>query len=180
MTDRGFGALNDAHDELTELFSLHQECLVAGELTSARDLLDAYRALLQLHMHHEEQLVMPIYLRAESPRWPEELYTGQHDKLLALLERAGAALARVDGTGPWRRNVIEVLDIQSTFKNLVEHHHLAEDQAFYPTADAESTGDERARILATCAAQWTEASAANRALVDRARAALAGADARRT
>jgi hypothetical protein len=179
MTRRGFGALNDAHEELGEMFLLHQECLVAGHFELARELLGAYRSMIQLHMRHEEQLVMPIYLRAENPRWPQELYTGQHEKLLALLDRAEGVLKDAHKAGAWRRTSIEILDIQSTFKNLVEHHHLAEDQAFYPTADAESTEDERARIVDECAAQWAEASAANGGVVERVRAAL-DADARLT
>ena len=176
----GFGSLNDAHAELGELFLVHQECLLIGEIALAREVLAAYRSALRLHMQHEEELVMPIYLRAESPRWPEELYTGQHEKLLALLDRVEAALTPLDRAGVWRRAVIEVLEIETSFKHLVDHHHLAEDQAFYPTADAESTEAERARIVEACRAQFTAASTASRDVVERARRSLEADGARRT
>jgi hemerythrin-like domain-containing protein len=152
-----FGSLNGAHEDLDEVFALHQECLLGGCIDQARRLLDTYRSLIELHIRHEEDRVLPVYSRAANKRWPEELYTGQHQKIRALLDRIEGHL---DGfrVGPgWRRRVLELLEVETTLKHLIEHHHLAEDQAFYPTADANSDDSERTRIIAECEGEWRAA-----------------------
>ncbi len=66
---------------------LHQECLMVGAFEVARDVLCEYRRLIVVHMEHEEGVVLPVYARAKTTRWPAEMFTGQHKKIRALLDR---------------------------------------------------------------------------------------------
>lgn len=173
MTQRvTFAELNRAHDDLAELLWLHQECLVAGAFGPARDLLQAYRRLIELHIAHEEEDVLPLYARAETQRWPAEMFTGQHKKLLALLDRIEpmlASLRRVDG---WRRGVITALETETTLKHLLEHHHLAEDQALYPIAEEHASDEELAQIVGERVREWGEAVEGARQIMAAGREAL--------
>lgn len=166
-------ALNRAHDDLDELLRLHQECLIAGALSTARALFGAYRELLELHMAHEETWVLPIYARAKPDRWPAELFLGQHAKLRALVARVEPALAECDAGVGWRRQVLEVLKREVTLEHLLEHHHLAEDQALYPIAATHATAGERAAIATRCTDEWASAMERYQVTIDNARATLA-------
>jgi len=170
-----FARLNEAHRDLDKLLLLHQECLIIGAFDEARALLESYRGLLLLHMQHEEVLVLPIYARAADKRWPVELYTGQHAKLLSLLERAAGALATLAKTAGWRRAVIALLEIETTLKHLLEHHHLAEDEALYPTADRQCSATERAAVVDRCIGEWRSTTAAHDDVIARGQRCIAAA-----
>ena len=167
---QSFAALNHAHADLEELFLVHQECLLVGAFAEATALLTAYRDLVELHMKHEEGRVLPLFAKAKETRWPEELYTGQHKKILALLARIETAQQKLALSPGWRRRVIAVLETETTLKHLLEHHHLAEDQDLYPVTDQHATDEQRSTILAACAAEWAEAMSRHSEVLARARA----------
>ena len=93
VTPQPASALLEAHDKLEAAFALHQEALMLLDLRSARSMLEGYRALLAVHMRHEEEVVLVLFRRAGAiKKWPEVLYTGQHAKMNEHLVRIDAAL----------------------------------------------------------------------------------------
>ena len=160
MTGPSFSRIFAFHDDLEEVLALHQESLLLLELALARELLGAYRRLLAVHMHHEEQQVLPVFQRlGRIDRWPVVLYTGQHAKMRGLLDRIEAqlGLAIAEPRANIRRVVIRLLDLETSYKHLAEHHDAAERQGLAPNADRAAEPDERAALLETFCADWKSA-----------------------
>ena len=161
------------HAALDDVFLLHQEALVERRFELAAELLAAYRRLLQAHMRHEEELILPIFDRAGPvPRWPVVLYTGQHEKLRGLLDQIESGLDRLRREELGRRGAIALLTFESTYKHLAEHHDGAERDGLYPVVDAAASPEEHERLLARIEADWIRACDAERPLVERARREL--------
>jgi iron-sulfur cluster repair protein YtfE (RIC family) len=169
-----FAQIAALHAQLDELFALHQELVLCDALARAGDLLAAYRELLALHMAHEETLLLPLYERGEGQRWPAELFIGQHEKMNLLLDRAAGELAgAVTLAGRQRRRaVLSLLERETAFKHLSEHHHLAEDQALFPVCDAVAAEGERAAILTRIEQEFAAAHARHAPLIAEAHVLL--------
>lgn len=161
----------ELHAELDEVFALHQEALVTLDFELAGDLLAAYVRLLKTHMRHEEQLILPIFERAGPvARWPVNLYTGQHEKLLRLLEEAGNAVIGLRKLEQGRRRAaIALITNEASYKHLLEHHDGAERQGLYPIVDQTAAPDEQARVLEQIRAEWRAALEREAPLLARAR-----------
>ncbi len=151
------------HVELDDVFLLHQEALLLLDLEAARELLAIYRGLLDVHMRHEEQVILDLFDRAGPiKKWPRVLYTGQHEKMLWHLERMATALdGIVSAPGPQlRRTVLELLDTQATYKHLLEHHDGAEREGLFPITDGVVPEAERAEVIGRLWPEWRAAIAA--------------------
>lgn len=169
----GFLSLLETHDHLDELFSLHQQSVLVMRWPMAIELLAAYRSLLSLHVEQEEQVLLPLFERAGAvERAPVVLFTGQHRKLFNQLDRIGARLESVRPREDSRRSAIEVLDLETAFKHLVEHHDGAEVTYFYPTLQRMASETETADIVKRCWHDWNRARDNLVALVARAHQSL--------
>jgi hemerythrin-like domain-containing protein len=162
------------HAELDEVFALHQEALVLLDFELAGELLAAYVRLLKTHMRHEEQLILPIFERAGPiARWPVNLYTGQHEKMLRLLEEAGSsviALRKLEHGR--RRGAIALITNEASYQHLVEHHDGAERQGLYAVVDETATPEEQAHVLEQVRSEWHDAFEREAALLERTRQRL--------
>jgi hypothetical protein len=142
------------HDRTEALFLRHQELVLERRLFEAGSHLRAYRALVELHMRHEEELLLPIYLRAEpSRRWPGVLYTGQHQRMRELLDGAAARLEAL-GNNVHSRELIALLDYERTYKHLVEHHDGAEREGFFPALEHIVDDADHAALATRCLDEW--------------------------
>ena len=169
MTQDGFLSLLETHDHLDELFLLHQEALVMMHWPLASELFEAYRSLLDLHIAQEEQVLLPLFERAGSvPRAPVVLFTGQHRKLVSHLDRIATALSDAPQSEEPRRQVIALLELETAFKHLNEHHDGAEVAYFYPTLEKLATKDELANVVKQCWDEWNNMRAGVLRLVARA------------
>jgi hemerythrin-like domain-containing protein len=158
--------LMELHAELDDVFLLHQEALVERKFELARELLAVYRRLLLTHIRHEEEQILPIFERAGPvPRWPVVLYTGQHQKLLALLDRVEARLETLAS----RRDAIALISFEATYKHLLEHHDGAEREGLYPVVDRTASAEEQTQVLESCLNEWRRGMERERSLLDRAR-----------
>jgi hypothetical protein len=158
------GSLADllgVHDQLDRLFTSHQEFLLEQRLSDARTALHVYRRLLDLHMHHEEQVVLPVYAKlGPSLRWPVRLYTGQHRRMRELLHGASERLSGISGRGTLaRRAILALLDCESTYKHLAEHHDGAERDGLFSALGFALGADAQAEIVDPCLAEWRHAEA---------------------
>src|SRR5215831_10674573 len=115
------------HGDLDELFASHQELLLQQRLAEAQMELQVYRELLGLHTRHEEQILLPRYEKlGPNPLWPTRLYVGQHRRMRELLDGAADRLKVLAYRGPAARHaIIGLLDYETTYKRLAEHHDEA-------------------------------------------------------
>jgi hypothetical protein len=144
------------HLRLGCLFAVHQEMLLDRRVTEARAALAHYRDLLALHMRHEEEVLLPLYEQlGPDPARPSRLYTGQHRRMNALLDSAAERLAALESREPvLPPAIIDVLDLETTYKHLVEHHEDAELHGLFGVLGAKLDELEQARIVAPCLAEW--------------------------
>jgi hemerythrin-like domain-containing protein len=149
-------ALLSIHIRLEAHFAWHQELLLDRRLPEAKRALVAYAELLELHMRHEEERLLPIYTRVEpSARFPLALFTGQHQRLRELLQASLLRLSALENQHPpAAQAVIELLDHERTYKHLNEHHDGAERQALFPALDRLASAEEQARLLSDCTSEW--------------------------
>jgi len=148
MKEPTFQMLLDVHRALDELFFEHQAALLAIDFASAREKLDEYHGELLGHMEFEEDILLPVYRRAGViPGGPEELFTGEHARMLEFLERFKSTMAGIDRQPDPVRSVISLLDDEAVFKNLCQHHDQRERNIFFPALDRVTSIEERAALL---------------------------------
>ncbi len=143
----------DAHEAQEALFHRHQCCLVDRDLEEALLLLKRYRAMLLRHMRDEEEILLPIYEKGQvQPGGKVHYFVQEHRKLLEFLDRIKdgmGVLLEADGEA-WYRALFAVLDLETTFKNIGEHHEAREEKFLFPGLDALLDGKARADVLARC------------------------------
>lgn len=155
-----FASLVDVHTAIEDVFLAHQEALTLLDLQAARELLEIHGRLLEVHMGHEEELLLPVFERAGPiAKWPTVLYTGQHRKMLGMLESVPLRLTELEGipSERRRREMLRILDHETTYKHLVEHHEGAEREGLFPIADRSAEPDERRVLLERIRDEWSEA-----------------------
>ncbi len=137
------------HRWLEELLIRHQEALIHLDGPRARRLFDAYRALLDRHIHHEDEVLLPVFRRiGEIKRWPAELFSGEHRKLEAFLVRIAEALEALgQPKSENARAIIALLDLEGGLKRLQEHHDEREQQCLFPVLDQVTSPEERRALL---------------------------------
>jgi hemerythrin-like domain-containing protein len=173
MPADGFLSLLETHDHLDELFTLHQKAVLVMRWPLAVELLNAYRSLLTLHVDHEEERLLPLFHRSgKIAGAPVELFTGQHRKMFVQLARVAGLLAAIEQNDDICRSAIAVLDHETAFKHLVEHHDGAEAEHFYPALQRVASTQEVAEIVVLCWQQWSAARAVLAPLVERAQQEL--------
>lgn len=143
------------HEHLDELFLLHQEALLQLDLDLAAVRLQAFERELRTHIRVEEDLLLPVYQRAgRVPGGPPEFFTGEHQRLLALLARAAATLEQLKlSCIDLHRGIIRLFDAEAVFKSLMEHHDQRERNILYPKLDQVTEEAERTIILKDCCTQ---------------------------
>ncbi|NOJ94901.1 hypothetical protein D7W82_32455 [Corallococcus sp. CA049B] len=145
-----FVSLGALHRDLEELFLLHQEALMGLDLPAARERLSRYREELTRHLEAEEALLLPELPRAGRIRGAApELFTGEHQRMRELLAKCQDAVDALDASAPdYRRAVLRVFDMESTFKHLEHHHSLREETYLFPALDGVLGEEERRSLLA--------------------------------
>jgi iron-sulfur cluster repair protein YtfE (RIC family) len=163
---RTFLSLMKVHEELNELFYLHQEALLTFDILGAFKRLTEFEGELRKHMSFEEEALLPIYERAgRIPGGLVVFFTGEHRRMLEFLERFRATLERLvsrysateqrsdtEGSASCddaslKREIIQLFDQEALFKHLVEHHDLREQNILYPTLDRVTDDAEKREML---------------------------------
>lgn len=131
------------------MFLSHQEALLMLDIDLARERLRRFEAMLRDHMRFEEEHLLPLYRRAGPVRGgPVEFFLGEHRKMLEFLYRFSQRLEQLaKSKSDLKREVIKLFDAEATFKHLVEHHDLREQNILYPALDRVTTEKERASML---------------------------------
>lgn len=137
------------HLELDERLFAHQRALLDRDVPAATAALARYGELLAAHMADEEEFVLPRYAQGggDDTDAPVRLFLGEHARLREFLARFAAVLAAMPKP-PDDRRLLELLDLQATFKNLLLHHDLRERHALYPRLAAMLSANDQAAVLA--------------------------------
>lgn len=146
-----------AHDELDDLFLQHQEAVLASDIPGAGRLLSRYKEHLEMHIRQEEEVLLPLYDRPDHPPARQaRVFTLEHRKILEKLERLRQWLDELKKKPlVTPRQIIILLDVESSFKRLVEHHNEREKNVLYPALDDLTSEKERLRVLRACGEEWT-------------------------
>lgn len=149
--DISFNDLLEIHTTLDELFLEHQRALLRLDLTAASAALEAYELELLLHIQDEEQLMLPLYReRVEAPvGGTAEIFFGEHDKIRQYVALFVEAIRKLERSDDLEKDVLWLLDSQTTFKRLHVHHDTREKKMLYPLLDAVTTEEERRDLFAS-------------------------------
>ena len=152
MGHTSLACLLAVHTVLDEQFYRHQEALLNRDSSAARGQLSVFERTLGDHIRDEEDVLLPIYERAGAiPGGPAALFLGEHKRLLEMLHDFRNCLTSLmDGSTPQTRSILWLFDRETTFKNLMAHHHLRESHIFYPALDRVTCETERRELLARC------------------------------
>jgi hemerythrin-like domain-containing protein len=136
------------HDGLEQAFHAHQVALLDRDFARALAALRDYAAALVAHMREEESLILPRYaaLGGDGTDAPTKLFLGEHEKMRAFVaectRRTDALLASPDD-----RALLDLLDREATYKNLVLHHDLRERNGLYPFLSQRLSAAEQREVV---------------------------------
>jgi len=152
VKEPSFLSLLEVHERLDEIFLLHQEALLALDVEHALATLRGFERELRAHMGVEEDLLLPVYVRAGRIQGgPIEFYTGEHKKMLKFLVRFTERLDELKhNPANLTRAIIELFDEEAQFKQLMQHHDMRERNILYPTLDRVTSEEERRQLLHRC------------------------------
>ena len=152
-------AITQCHRRLDEIFLLHQEEILQGNLDEAIKLFRYFRKLHRIHMDFEDQRLIPVLAEpGHRGRWPASLYSDEHAKVSSLMAKTESSLitlgsSRSTGSG-LRREIIAFLDQERTFKRLCEHHQEREEIAMLPELDELTGAEWRSEIIEAFLKEW--------------------------
>lgn len=151
----GFAARMMAlHERLDERFFAHQRALLDRDFARAAAALADYRQRLERHIDDEEAHVLPRYeaTGGDATDAPLRLFRGEHRNLRAFVAEFARRLEQLQ-QAPDDRALLELLDRQATFKNLLLHHDLRERNALYPFLERQLDEGQQQAVLA--ALSWS-------------------------
>ena len=147
------------HEELDELFLLHQEAVLLGRFDDAMQLLCCFEKLHHLHMRFEDEALIPaLHELGDSARWPASLYSSEHAKVQDLMEKTKNGLRSLSegqlSSQDLRREIIIFLDKEKSFKGLCEHHQEREEAGMLPELDKQADEKWRVSIIEPFLKEW--------------------------
>ncbi len=129
-------AIDKQHQQLGELFLMHQEALLLKDVHLSLEIFYSYKSLQVAHLTYENDCLLPELAKLPELRWPHTLYLHEHNKIRDLLDKNEhclnqtlALLENPDTTEQqYRRWIIELFEQQKSLKNVLEHHEQREEQ----------------------------------------------------
>ncbi len=153
--------ITTCHQQLDEIFLLHQEALLQGHLQAAADILDAFNTCHTLHMNFEDKVLLPMYADLEEQgKWNATLYHQEHQKIQDLYGRIEEGLQWLikQSLDPsqLRRNIINLLDREKSFKGLCEHHQEREEASLLVELDRQCDENWRIEAVNSFSQEWEQ------------------------
>ena len=139
------------HAELDPALHDHQVALLDRDPTRARRTFAEFAAKLREHIADEEIHILPAYaqLGGDASNSPASQFEVEHRKLLAFVVECEQRLAQL-GLAPGDRPILELLDRQSWFKSLMQHHDIREGRVLYRLFSDRLPHADQELILARC------------------------------
>ena len=140
----------DLHRGLDERFYEHQHALLHFDFRVALERLRCYESALLAHMRDEEELLLPLYRERAAPErgGATDFFLLEHQKMRRHLAHFAEQLPRLHGLSDPTRSVLKLLDQETTYKHLVEHHDTREEKFLYPALERHTSPEEKAGLLA--------------------------------
>ncbi len=137
------------HGEFDACFRRHQVALVDRDHQRAGAELACYQQLLDEHIDQEEVHVLPLYVRhgGDATDAPTKLFLGEHQLIRKFLAEFRARVEQLVAA-PDDDRLLELLDREATFKNLMLHHDLRERNMLYPRLSERLVAEEQHAVLA--------------------------------
>ena len=129
-----YQAIDKQHQQLGELFVMHQEALLIQDIELALEIFYSYKALQVAHLTFENEHLLPELAKLNDTRWPHSLYLHEHNKVRDLLDKnelnlnQTQTLLESSSNKEYRRWLIELFEQQKSLKNVLEHHEQREEQ----------------------------------------------------
>ncbi len=147
------------HRELDQLFFVHQEAVLVGELPRAIKALNLYGEAPPLHKNFEDtHLLTRLAELDDTGDWPASLYSHEHNKIDDLLTRIEKNLIRLStqelSGSALSAELIELLDREKSFKGLCEHHQEREEAGMLPALDRQTDTTWRRAIIEPFTETW--------------------------
>lgn len=157
--------LLDVHTLLEDLLLAHQTALLDRNLPAAAHWLQQFDSQLRQHIADEEAWILPVYAEHIDPPEGAKLifFQSEHEKLLKSLDELHARLMAIEPAGtPLQfgdilappapsqisaREIIALLDRESSFKDLLQHHDARERTFLYPLLAAHLPDTAQREIL---------------------------------
>lgn len=130
--------LANSHKELRRLFLLVQESLLLSQDDQALTLFRAFSDYLSAHLRFEDEHLFPLVDQALL-RWQLVVYQKEHQKIMQLLQQIDALLSSyVTLQGREKRlALLELLEQQSRFVHVLEHHEQREESDVFLQVDTQ-------------------------------------------
>ena len=161
------------HRRIDELLMLHQEALVIQDFPLAQKALRIFAKFLNKHLTLENELLIPAHDSLGcNKQWRTQVYKEEHSKLVDLLDNIRHMLSKEPAEERMRRWVIEVIDYERTFKNVMEHHEEREEKGLLLEIDNYLERFELEKLITQCHLGWQEDYEALREDIEDIRAAL--------
>lgn len=146
--------LSEQHRALQKLILLHQQSLVSWKLEEAQGFLGDFEQELKKHIRVEDDLLFPLYCEmAPHPAGgAPEFFEIEHQKILWYLQRLSEKLNHLLSLPDSSERcllLIAIIEEESRFKHLMEHHELREENIMYPLLDRRLDPEKREEVLAT-------------------------------
>jgi hemerythrin-like domain-containing protein len=135
----------DQHVDLDTVFRSHQVALMSLDLTRARERLSQFSSMLSGHMGVEEEILIPAFAErvGEMPRLGPDMVREDHKKLLDKLKRVATGLEELVGReSVTHEDVLDLFDLELSFKRLLHHHDERERAGLFATLDESLSEDE--------------------------------------
>jgi hemerythrin-like domain-containing protein len=139
------------HEDLKRLFAEHQERLVERAFELSDDALQRFERALVVHEREEEENLLPVFslVVGEPIGGSAEVFRQEHRKLEKMLYRVQVAMQELR-SDPGTQKILDLLEKEAQFKNLLEHHFLREHNVLFTELDRLVEVGERARLLSGC------------------------------
>lgn len=145
------------HRQIDELLMLHQEAVIVQDIVLAEDALKVFSKLLKAHISLEDEHLIPAHQSLNTEKhWQTRVYQEEHLKLHELLSNIRQMVRKAPEQTELRRWVIELIDYERTFKNVMEHHEEREEKGLLLELDHELNKDTLNQLITTCHLAWQE------------------------
>lgn len=137
------------HGDFDACFRRHQVALIDRDHRAAGAELARYQQLLDEHIAQEEAHVIPLHVAhgGDATDAPAKLFLGEHQLIRKFLAEFRTRVERLVAV-PDDDQLLELLDREATFKNLMLHHDLRERNVLYPRLSERLGEAEQAAVLA--------------------------------
>lgn len=146
---RNLSELLEIHKDLDELFFMHQCKLLNRDYDVALEILEQYEQALLIHIKDENENLIPIYAKRGNiaKGGAVQMFLDEHEKLANHLVLFKVEVKGLSNEKEVEKRLLWLLERESFFKKLCDHHDIRETNFLYPELDRITTDEEKIELL---------------------------------